>query len=146
EGFDYEELLRQFRGQARPSSGRYSAFSDIFSDLFENLGGRGFTGRGRQASYGPGQNVYEFYTDGSEAGMEVPQKSEADIYVNLRISKEKAEKGGRVTFKTPEKKTLSVQIPAHTRSGQKLRLARQGRSCSSCQHEGDLILTVKVEG
>jgi DnaJ-class molecular chaperone len=65
--------------------------------------------------------------------------------VNLRISKEKAEKGGKVNFRTPEGKAISVKIPANTRPNQKLRLARQGRPCPTCQHEGDLILQIKVD-
>lgn len=132
QGFDYEELLRQFRGQGRGTSSRYSAFSDIFSDLFENLGGR--------------QNLYEFYTQGQETDGDVgTTKVDADVRVNLRISKAKAEKGGSVTFRTPEGKTLSIKIPPRTQSGQKLRLSRQGKLCPSCHHEGDLILTVKIE-
>ena len=41
QGFDFEDLLRQFSGQGRRRSGRYSAFGDIFEDLFKDLGAGG---------------------------------------------------------------------------------------------------------
>ena len=69
---------------------------------------------------------------------------DADIVVNLKVSAEKAKNGGKVNFKTPEGKTISVRIPAGIRDGQKLRLARQGRVCPACNHEGDLILRIKI--
>lgn len=146
QGFDFEELLRRFGGggrtTGRTSSGRYSAFEDIFSDLFSGGGGRGTRTAG-----GPGGATYEFYTTGGRddedyGGGGVPTQPAADVAVNLRISKEKAEKGGKVTFKTPEGKTINVTIPPNTKSGQKLRLTRQGRLCPTCRHEGDLILHI----
>lgn len=138
QGFNFEDLLRQFgsggggRQQARGS--QYSAFGDIFEDLFSgSRGGGGF----RQ------------YTTGSRdyypGGQTEPQEPDADVIVNLRISREKAEKGGEVTFRSPEGKTISVKIPPQSRTGQKLRLTRQGRICSTCNHEGDLILQLKVD-
>lgn len=135
QGFDYEELLRQFRGgggrSSRSSSGAYSAFGDIFSDLF----GGGFQQQQR------GQARQTYYQQEEET-----PEVKADIVVNLRVSKEKAEKGGAVTFRSPEGKTISVKIPPHTKPGQKLKLTRQGRLCPHCEHEGDLILQIKVEG
>jgi DnaJ-class molecular chaperone len=86
-----------------------------------------------------------FRSYGRPAEEEPEKEVNADILVHMKISKEKAEKGGEVTFRTPEGKTLSVRIPPHTKSGQKLRLARQGRMCPSCQHEGDLILQVSIQ-
>ena len=126
QGFDFEDLLRQFGGggRARATSGRYSAFNDIFEDLFAG-----------------GSSSYQFYSSPQTAVSEV----DADIVVNLKISKEKADKGGQVTFRSPEGQTISVRIPPHTRAGQKLRLTRQGRPCPTCHHEGDLILQIKVD-
>lgn len=139
QGFDFEELLRQFgAGRARQQAGgRYSAFGDIF-DLFEGLGGGGF-GRRQQAGGRAGTQYYSYGQE--EAAPEV----NADVVVNLKISKEKADKGGSVTFKSPEGKTISVKVPPHTQTGQKLRLTRQGRLCPACRHEGDLILRVTVQ-
>ena len=144
QGFDYEELLKQFRGRKGSPGGQYAAFGDVFSDLFESLGTGNFSGRVRRTrSSGP--NVYTYYSGAEEPDADVqPETADVDTLVNLRISKEKAEKGGRVTFRTPEGKTLSVHVPPHTRAGQKLRLTRQGRLCPACQHEGDLILQIKI--
>ncbi|MDD5218801.1 MAG: DnaJ domain-containing protein [Candidatus Omnitrophica bacterium] len=157
QGFDFEELLRQFSGargyggsrQSYKTSGRYSNFADVFQDLFsggQSAGAgpgsaRGFRpggGFGEYASYG-----YDGDDEDSYAGEETGSVS-ADVTVNLRLSKEKAKRGGKVTFKTPEGKMISVKIPPDTKSGQKLRLTRQGRVCTACQHEGDLILQIKI--
>lgn len=139
QGFDYEELLKQFRGggarSSRSSSGSYSAFGDIFSELFGG-GGGGFQSSGRSA--GGRQQYYQQEEETPEV--------KADIVVNLRVSKDKAEHGGAVTFRSPEGKTISVKIPPHTKAGQKLKLTRQGHLCPHCRHEGDLILQIKVEG
>ncbi len=142
QGFTFEDLLRQFgsgggRGRSASSGGQYSAFGDIFEDLFS--GNRGGSSAYRQ--YTAGGNPYQQY-GGAQAEAE---DADADVVVNLRISKEKAEKGGEVTFRSPEGKTISVKIPPRTRAGQKLRLTRQGRLCPTCNHEGDLILQIKVD-
>ena len=132
QGFDFEELLKQFsaRRGSRSPTGRYSSFGDIFADLFSGSGG------------GPRGTIYQYYSSDPEAETE---PARADVYVNLRISREKAEKGGRIKFRTPEGKILSVAIPPHTRDGQKLKLARQGRLCPTCRHEGDLILQIELK-
>jgi len=144
QGFDFEELLKQFSGRGRSQSagGQYSGFSDIFQDLFSGSGSKRFTQR-----RGPGGTVYQFYSsqpEESELGDE-EELARVDVYVNLRISKEKAKKGGRVAFRTPEGKTISVAIPPNTHEGQKLKLTRQGRLCPTCRHEGDLILQVELK-
>ena len=144
QGFDFEELLRQFsgrqQGNARSSAGRYSVFNDIFQDVF------GSGPRVVRQSRGPGGTLYEYYstTPGDSSSEVETERPKVDVYVNLRIARVKAEKGGRVTFQTPEGKTLSVKIPPHTQSGQKLRITRQGHVCPACHHEGDLILQIKV--
>ena len=138
QGFDFEELLKQFSGRkrSRASSSQYSGFSDIFGDIFSGGSGGGFT-----QSQGPG--AYSQYAS-SEPGTDV-ESVKADIRVNLQISKEKAKKGGSVTFRLPEGKTISVTIPPHTKDGQKLKLSRQGRPCPTCHHDGDLILQIKLK-
>lgn len=149
QGFDFEDLLRQFSGSygnragtRRPQAGRYSEFEDIFSDLF----GGGFASEGR-TQRGPGRASYTMYPEPDEEDVhQAPSRENADILISLRVSREKAQKGGKVTFRTREQKTLSVNIPPNTRSGQRLRLARQGKICSACGHPGDLILQVKVDG
>ena len=143
QGFDFEDLLRQFSGGRAKPSARYSAFGDVFEDLFSGLGSGGQSYR--SAPQGTGRN-YPFYTSGAPAEEEATSETvDADIIINVRIAKEKAEKGGQVTFRIPEGKTLSVKIPPHTKPGQKLRLTRQGRLCPTCHHEGDVILQIKVQ-
>lgn len=137
QGFNFEDLLRQYSSQRGGSTtfrsgGRYSAFGDIFEDLF---------GAGTQG----GGQTFRTYGFEEEGGGEPEEPEKVDILVNLKISKEKAEKGGRVTFRTPEGKMISVKIPPRTHSHQKLRLARQGGQCPACHHEGDLILQIKVQ-
>lgn len=140
QGFNFDEFLRQFSsrggspfgGGRSHAGGRYSIFDDIFQDLFSGFGG----GEG---------TTYRVYSQGSgaEGHPDVPSES-ADIVVNVRVQADKAKKGGKLTFKTPEGKTLSVAIPPNTKDGQKLRLTRQGRLCPTCRHEGDLILRIKI--
>jgi len=143
QGFNFEDLLRQYSsgGRAR-GGGRYSAFSDIFGDIFSGGGG----GAGPFRVYSSGSQHPGFYEDEDEYGQMPRQASQesADIVVNLKISKKKAKEGGSVMFKTPEGQTISVKIPVNTREGQKLRLARQGRDCPTCHHPGDLILQIRV--
>lgn len=146
QGFNFEDLLRQFAsGKRATSGGRYSAFSD-FSDIFGNL----FSGDGGPGShfkfYSAGAPRHGFYDaeDDEEDFVGSRVQESADVVVNLRISKRKAKEGGSVTFRTPEGKTVAVKIQPNTRDGQKLRLSRQGRTCPTCQHPGDLILQIKV--
>ncbi len=134
-GFDFEELLRAFRGAQGGSSsrggttfryggqaGRYGGAQDIFSDIFSGGGG------------------------GDDQGYEsdTPRIS-ADVTATLNISKHRAQKGGEVSFTTQEGKKITVKIPAGITSGKKLRLVRQGKLCPSCDHPGDFILSIKVE-
>ncbi|HNX68772.1 MAG TPA: DnaJ domain-containing protein [Candidatus Omnitrophota bacterium] len=145
QGFNFEDLLRQFSGggHGRPSS-RYSAFSDIFGDLFSG-GGGGRGGSGPFRVYSSGSPRQDFYggEDDYDDGASSVQES-ADVVVNLKISRKKAKEGGSVTFRTPEGQTIAVKIPVNIKEGQKLRLARQGRNCPACHHPGDLILQIKV--
>ena len=147
QGFNFDDFLRQFSsrggsafgGGRSHAGGRYSGFDDVLQDLFAGLGGGGFGG-------GPGGSTYQVYQSGGGPDVgSAQQGADADVVINVRIKKEKGKKGGRVTFRTPEGKTLSVTIPPDTKQGQKLRLTRQGRLCPTCQHEGDLILRIKIE-
>ncbi len=128
QGFDFEEILRQFRG-ARSGGGRVHVrggagnFSDIFGDLFGGGGG----------------HDEDAYTD---TGV---QKVSSDLTATLKISKSRAQKGGEVSFTSREGKKITVKIPPGISSGKKLRLARQGSLCPTCEHPGDLLLTIRVE-
>ena len=126
QGFDYEEILRAFRGaqSGRQSHVRFGGggFEDIFGELFG----------GRAQSYGR---------------EEEPESEEvsSDVSAALKISRPRAQKGGEVSFNLREGRKITVKIPAGITSGKKLRLSRQGNVCPTCDHPGDLILTIKVE-
>lgn len=131
QGFDFDEILRAF------SAGGGSA-----------SGGRG--GRYRMRS-GGSMNIFEGIFGGPDDGEEYEsggtgvQKISSDLTATLRVPKSKAQKGGELRFTTSGGKTITVHIPPGISSGKKLRLSRQGKICPTCDHPGDLILTIKVE-
>ena len=71
-------------------------------------------------------------------------KVSSDAAATLRVSKAKAKSGGEMRF-VKDGQTITVKLPAGVTSGKKLRLSRQGNPCHTCDHPGDLILTIKVE-
>lgn len=117
QGFNFEEILRAFRGG----------------------------GGGRRGS-SPFQDIFSF-----NAGTEMPEeetmseKISSDVSAVLSVSRPRAQKGGEVSFTTGEGKKITVKLPAGISSGKKLRLSRQGHLCPTCEHPGDLILTIKVQ-
>ena len=72
------------------------------------------------------------------------QKISSDSNATLKVSKAKAKSGGEMRF-VKDGQTITVKLPAGVTSGKKLRLSRQGNMCPTCDHPGDLILTIKVE-
>jgi DnaJ-class molecular chaperone len=120
QGFNYEDILRSARGAQQGGGYRASGSARGFEDIFGDL----FGGGGQQ---------------------EEPEGESSDLTAVLRISKQRAQKGGEVTITTADQKKITVRIPAGISSGKKLRLSRQGKDCKSCHHPGDLILTVMVE-
>lgn len=117
QGFDFEEILRGFRNTRGSQRVRTGTWN--IEDLF-GVGGAG-----------------------AEEAAEEPVSS--DLTATLKISKDRAKKGGEVSFATSDGKKITVRIPPAIASGKKLRLARQGRLCQTCHHPGDLILTIKIE-
>lgn len=124
QGFNIDEILRAFRGGARSGAGRQGAYrsSGGWTNLEDLFGGGGSD----DADYGPAE-------------------ISSDVTATLKISKNRAQKGGDVSFSTSDGKKLTVKIPPGFSSGKKLRLSRQGHNCPTCHHPGDLILTVKIE-
>lgn len=131
QGFNFEEILRAFRGSQPGGGGRrvhvrfgggMRGFEDVLGDIFG--GGGGF---------------------GRQEAEEEPEEFSSDAAASLKISRQRAQKGGEVSFATHEGKKITVKIPPGIPSGKKLRLARQGLDCPTCHHPGDLILTIKVE-
>lgn len=136
QGFDFEEILKAFRGAqggggTRRASfhfgGSARGFEDVFSDLF-----------------GGGGGTRQRFSREDEEAFETPEVS-SDLAATLKISRTRAQKGGEVSFTTREGKKITVKIPAGISTGKKLRLARQGTECPTCRHPGDLILTIRVE-
>ena len=135
QGFNYDDILRAFRGAqghahrqagggGRRSTVRFGGSAGGFEDIFSELFGGG---RGEE-----------------EYGVDPPAVS-SDSSATLKISRARAQKGGEVSFKAHEGRTITVKIPPGVVSGKRLRLARQGNLCPTCSHPGDLILTIKVE-
>ena len=142
QGFNFEDFLNQFSGRARQGSGargRYSNFADIFEDIFSGLGEGTY-----RFSQSPGGGYRTTTLYGQDQKEEEFDRQESDIRVNLKITREKAHKGGAVKFTTPEGEKISVKLSAGIKDGQKLRLARRGRVCRACSHRGDLILQIKI--
>jgi len=146
QGFDYEDLMRMFRGgggarsSSRESAG-FGSFEDILGDMFG-----GATRGGRP---GASQSSY-YYTpaDGRArraVDEEENEKGDVDVHAKIAVSKDRAQKGGVVRITSPEGETLSVTIPKGIRNGQKLRLVRRGRNCPCCHKNGDLFLAVHVK-
>lgn len=146
QGFNFEDLLRQFgqRGGSggRQTSGQYTVFGDVFEDLFSG-GTRGTGGRSDQTrrTYQQPYDEDLYY----ESPQAQPAEADTDILVDLKVSPEKARTGGPVSFKTPDGKTISVKIPPGTPEGKKLKLIRQGKPCPTCHHKGDFILRIKYK-
>ena len=128
QGFDYEDILRAFRGAQGGGGGRFRARDGGQANIFEGIFG--------------GQGVEGYEDDDGESGG---GKISSDLAATLNIPRSKAQKGGEARFTIADGKTISVHIPAGISSGKKLRLSRQGKLCPTCDHPGDLILTIKVE-
>ena len=126
QGFDFEEILRAFRG-VQGGGGNYRVRTGGGRNIFEGIFG--------------GQDAGDEYGD---SGMQVSKVS-SDLTATLRVPKAKAQKGGELRFTISNGKTITVNIPPGITSGKKLRLSRQGNICQTCDHPGDLILTIKVE-
>ena len=124
QGFDFEELLRGFRAQ---SGGFRSGPGGGGMGIFESLFGGGIPQE---------EDDYD--------GMPQGHKVSSDAQATLKVPKSKAKNGGEMRF-VKDGQTITVKIPAGVTSGKKLRLSRQGNNCPTCDHPGDLILTIKVE-
>ena len=129
-GFDFDDFLKAFgmgtasRAGSRPR-GKYSVFSDIFGDI---LGGFGFD-EGVHVRTGGGSYRQTAAVD-------------IDTRAILQIPKSGAGQGGKTVVRIHGKK-ITATIPPGMKDGQKLRLKGQGELCPTCNHRGDLILTIK---
>ena len=131
QGFDFEEILRHFQGNS--SRSRTEGFADMFDsgdifDVFEHMGGR--------------QTRRYVFTSGRNACGDVRETERTDIYAGLEVPEEILRKGGKAKFRH-EGRDIELVIKPGTLRGQKLRLRGQGRTCSCCEHRGDLIVSLK---
>lgn len=102
-------------------------------------GAQGFDFEEILRMFRPGQ------ADDEEEMEERASKVSSDLVATLKISKARAQKGGEAGFTIQDGKKITVRIPPGIVSGKKLRLAQQGKVCPTCEHPGDLILSIKVE-
>jgi len=135
-GFDFEDLMKHFHNvraggprQQRGSS-RYFFFDDV-SDIFEGMSSM----RGDQT--GGAYTVYDFM---DTAGQ---QKYDTDTHADIKIPQNIAQRGGDVKVQLPDARTITLKINPGTKNGQKLRLKGVGKMCPTCDHKGDLIVSVR---
>lgn len=134
-GFDFEDLMKHFHGLRGSGRSRQRAnpyFS--FDDLSELFGGMQDDDAGSGASY----TGYHF----DDQGYSAQQKIDTDARATLNIPRRIAQKGGEAKFKLNNGKTITLAIKPGTKNGQKLRLKDLGEVCPTCDHKGDLIITI----
>ncbi len=98
-----------------------------FSDFFESVFGGGFSSSGGGGGH---QN----------AGF---QQKGADVSASLNISLEQALSGDQLDIQVNGKK-LKVKVPAGIKSGQKIRLSRQGQLGVGGGPNGDLLVSIQI--
>ena len=108
---------------------------DIFSQFFGGGTGAGGVGGTRRRSGDMGGMGDIFGDMGGE---------EADMHYKVEIEFLEAAKGAKKNVQTPEGKSLSINIPAGVKDGQKLRLKGQGRQTRGGQ-KGDAYVEVKIK-
>jgi len=131
-GFDFEEILRNFRGFSRHSNQRQRNYSNGFDDIFSI-----FDNMGNSRS-----NTTHHYVFGSNGlGQEYVQQENTDILANLNVPEHILVNGGEAKFSVNGTE-ITLKIKSGTKRGQKLRLKQQGKLCSCCNHKGDLFVTI----
>jgi len=132
-GFDFEDLMKHFHnhgsraGRQRRGSDRYFFFDDL-GDIFEGM------------SSGQGDGAYTVYNFTGAGGQ---QKYDTDIYADIKIPQNIALSGGEVKVKLNDARTITLKIHPGTKNGQKLRLKGMSKMCPTCDHKGDLIVSVR---
>ncbi|MDD3374360.1 MAG: DnaJ C-terminal domain-containing protein [Candidatus Omnitrophica bacterium] len=54
-------------------------------------------------------------------------------------------KSGDVKFNLNTGKKITLKIHPNTKNGQKMKLRGMGNPCPTCDHNGDLVITVKFK-
>lgn len=156
------DQIRKFGFPPRHAGGGFQApGADFdFSEIFGNAARTGGRRRGRMA--GGDFNLDDFFGFDGLGNMfsQIFETQQArsrghssngartnpnDIQATLEVPFKMAALGGKMMFKIPNQngKQVSLNIPAGTQSGKKLRLSGQGKVGAN-GHRGDLLVTLKV--
>jgi len=129
--FDFNDIFSQARGGGRRRAYRQGEFN---LDEFFGFGGLGDL-------FG---QIFDRSSDFTTRGEKTRVSN--DIHKTLEIPFETAVLGGKTVLTVPEKgnKQFSLNIPAGTDDGKKLRLSGHGRPASFGMPQGDLIVTIKI--
>jgi curved DNA-binding protein len=112
-----------------------------FSDFFESMFGAGHQ-QGQGSPFGPGHGR-------GQQQRARPQRG-ADLVLKLDITLEEAYNGGSKTIQfagstdSSEMKKLKISIPKGVKTGQKIRLAKQGQASPGGGESGDLLLEMNI--
>ncbi|MDP8258462.1 MAG: DnaJ domain-containing protein [Candidatus Aadella gelida] len=130
-GFDFSDLMNHFGqatgGQKTRGYSRYFSFDDL-SDIFQGFKGSEGTGA---------HTVYHFTDTGGQ------EKYDTDTYAEISIPQNIVRSGGEVKVRMSDGRTITLNINKGTKNGQKLRLKGIGKMCPTCDHKGDLIVSVR---
>jgi len=135
-GFDFEDLMKHFhnteaqRPRQREGFNRYFSFDDL-SEVFSGMSSM----QGDRA--GGAHTVYHF------TNTEGQQKYDTDTYAEIKIPQNLAQSGGEVKVKLSDARTITLKINPNTKNNQKLRLKGIGKMCPTCDHKGDLIVSIR---
>ncbi|MGJ3231305.1 MAG: DnaJ C-terminal domain-containing protein [Oceanicaulis sp.] len=123
--FHFRSRPGESAGQRGPS-GRFEDISDLFSDLFSDVGAR----RGRGA--------------GGMGGAGFAPAKGADLKAGLTVSFEEAMRGAKRRVGLSGGRAVEVAIPAGVESGKVLRLRGQGAPGPQGGAPGDALIEVRV--
>lgn len=126
-------------GNARSGFGQQGAgmgggaFDDILSDILGGFGGRG--SRGSKSGFGG---------SGGARSQSAPVKgNNADIVAHVTLEDLVRDAKAQVTL--PSGKTVSVNIPAGTVEGEKIRLRGQGHPSANGGQAGDAMVEIRLK-
>lgn len=138
------DQMRRFGGFGQSGAGGYGQQRgyDYGGFDFDDLGSI-FGGRSRSGSRSFG-DIFEDLFGGGTGGFTGRSSAKGqDVTAELTVPFDVAIQGGKQTF-TVDSRRLSVNIPAGSNDGKKIRLRGQGYPGSGGGPAGDLILTIRV--
>ncbi|MCA9395904.1 MAG: J domain-containing protein [Candidatus Omnitrophica bacterium] len=130
EEFDLNDFLRGFQ-----NTGAHGGFADFLGGIFS---GNSHSGNSRSYKFRNGH-----FDDDSGAYTRAAQKINTDVQASVRIPKHQKGQSIQAKMKTPEGKTITVNIPKDIKHKQKLRLKGQGQSCPCCDKKGDMYVEIE---